>query len=82
MAQDQIVVIDEIGPMEILSKRFCQAVQEILASDSLVVGTIAHRRNAFADQVKGHPRVTVRQVTLANRGRIAEQIYAEIRRRT
>ena len=82
MEQGQIIVIDEIGPMEILSKRFCHAVLEILDSDSPVVGTIVQRRNVFADQVKEHPRVTVKHVTVANRDQMADQIYAEIRRRT
>jgi nucleoside-triphosphatase len=76
--QGRVVVIDEIGPMEILSKRFCQGVLEILDSDSLVVGTIAQRRNVFADQVKGHPRVTVRQVTVANRDQIAKEVSSQL----
>jgi nucleoside-triphosphatase len=78
MEQGQIVVIDEIGPMEILSKPFCQAVLEMLDSEAPVLGTIVQRRNAFADQVKEHPRVTVRQVTVTNRDRIAEGVYNEL----
>ncbi len=80
MRQGQVIVIDEIGPMEILSKPFCQAVREILDSQALVLGTIVQRPNSFADWVKVHPRVKVKPVTVTNRAQIPEQIYAELAR--
>jgi nucleoside-triphosphatase len=76
--QNHIVFIDEIGPMEILSEVFCRAVLEILDSPNPVVGTIVQRPNPFADQVKGHRRVTVRQVTPGNRSRLPEWVYDEL----
>ncbi len=78
MKRGQVVVIDEIGPMEILSESFCQAVLEILDSAVTVVGTIVQRPHPFADQVKAHPRVILRTVTPANRDRLPEQVYAQI----
>src|SRR5262245_34001713 len=39
-ADKALVVIDEIGPMELFSDAFCQAVMDILQSDARVLGTI------------------------------------------
>ena len=78
LEQGQVVVIDEIGPMEFFSERFRRVVLEILNSEAMVVGTIVQRRNAFADEIKAHHRVEVRQVTVDNRDQIAAQIYAEL----
>ncbi|MFC1975111.1 nucleoside-triphosphatase [Chloroflexota bacterium] len=76
--QGQVVIIDEIGPMEIRSKRFCQTVLEILDSEAIVVGTVVLRPNRFGDRVKAHSRVMVKEITLANRTQISKQIYAEL----
>lgn len=75
---NQVVVIDEIGPMEIVSELFCRTVLDILASDIPVVGTIAQRPNAFADRVRAHPRVELRLVTFANREQIPPQVAAAL----
>ena len=66
-----LIVIDEIGPMEIFSHRFCRAVNAILESGAQVLGTIVARPYRFADEVKQHPNVTVVEVTLENRGELA-----------
>lgn len=78
LKQGQVIVIDEIGPMEFLSERFCRVVLEILDSEAIGAGTIIQRPNAFADQVKAHHRVEVRQVTMDNRDRIAGYLYTEL----
>ena len=57
VAAGGLVVIDEIGPMEILSERFQEAVLEAVQSASPVLGTIVHRPHPFADQVKTLPGV-------------------------
>ena len=74
----QIIVIDEIGPMEIASALFCQTVIEILDSQVVVVGTIAQRPNVFANQVRAHPCVHIKNVTLANRDQIPTQVVTEL----
>lgn len=74
----QVVVIDEIGPMEIVSELFCQTVLEILATDLPVLGTIVQRSHPFADQIRAHPRVQIRLVTLANREQIPPQVAAAL----
>jgi nucleoside-triphosphatase len=62
VAEQRLVVIDEIGPMEILSDRFCHAVIQALESPSFVLGAIAKRSMPFTDRVKSMPGVKVIEV--------------------
>ncbi len=62
-----LVVIDEIGPMEIRSAAFREAVQAALRSGSPVLGSIMQRPDPFADAIKALPGVTVLEVTRQNR---------------
>lgn len=78
VAAGQVVVIDEIGPMELFSPLFCQTVQKVLDSRTAVIGTIVQRPYPGADQVKTHPRVTIRQVTPANRDQLVTQLETEL----
>jgi nucleoside-triphosphatase len=50
-----LVVIDEIGPMEIASVSFRQAVLEALESKSTVLGSIVQRDAPYTDQIKRMP---------------------------
>jgi nucleoside-triphosphatase THEP1 len=77
--QGQVIVLDEIGPMEMRSPRFCQVVWCILDSGAPLVGTIVQRPHPFADRVRAHPRVTLCTVTLDNRERLHEEILAALR---
>jgi nucleoside-triphosphatase len=67
VAAGGIVVVDEIGPMEMLSHYFRTAVLEALKSDSMLLGTIAKRRNPSCDQVRALPQVTVMEIDPRNR---------------
>ncbi|MBN1147364.1 MAG: NTPase [Anaerolineales bacterium] len=70
----ELVVIDEIGPMESRSARFRQAVLHVLESRAPLLGTIASRSAPFSDQVKRHPGVSLVEVTPANRDLLAQRI--------
>lgn len=70
----QLVVIDEIGPMEMFSARFCQTVEEILHSTATVLGTVVLRSTPFGDRLKTLPGVKIIQVTLQNRDDLEEKI--------
>ncbi len=76
VTENHMVIVDEIGPMEIFSAAFCQAVMVALASESPVLGTIVRRPNPFADRIKALPNVTLIEVTLDNRDRIAHHVLA------
>jgi len=69
-----IVVIDEIGKMELFSSAFRQAVWEALQSPKKVLGTIMLSSYPWADQIKQHPKVNVIQVSRSNH----RQVLAEV----
>jgi nucleoside-triphosphatase len=69
-----IVVIDEIGPMEILSDRFREVVLKALESDAAVLGTIVKRSISFTDRIKSMPGVTVIEVRRDNREALLSHI--------
>lgn len=71
----QIIIIDEIGPMELLSSVFMELISELLESDHLILGTIVKRSHPFADIVKSHYRVIVKEVTIHNRDKLPLDIY-------
>jgi nucleoside-triphosphatase len=72
--QRGIVVIDEIGPMEMLSQNFCDAVLEALDSPAGVLGTIVQRSTPFGDQIKRRPDINLIEVRRDNRDELLDQI--------
>ena len=65
--QSDLVVVDEIGKMELFSADFREAVKEIVASGKMVLGTIMFDSNPWADAIKCQPRVNLLTVTRDNR---------------
>ncbi len=76
LARRELVVIDEIGPMEILSARFRQVVRQALDSESPVLGSIVQRSMPFTDPIKATPGVRVLEVTPHNRDALLPRILA------
>ena len=66
----RLVLIDEIGPMEIRSTIFCEAVNEAFASGSPVLATITARSFPFTNKIKRRPDVTLVEVRRDNRERL------------
>lgn len=61
--EKKVVIIDEIGPMELFSECFCKAVTDALESPAIVLGTIVKRQMPFADGIKSLPNVIVIEVS-------------------
>ena len=74
-----VVVIDEIGKMELFSPSFKDAVLEALNSKKRVLGTIMFTSHPWADDIKRHPDVALITVTRANRQQVLEQVLRWIR---
>jgi nucleoside-triphosphatase THEP1 len=73
----RIVVVDEIGPMEVLSSEFKSTVSGIITNPSLAMfGTIVQRQCDFADELKVHPRVTLIDVTRENRNGLRAVLHS------
>ncbi len=71
----ELVVIDEIGKMELFSVRFREALLKILNSDKRLLATIMLNPNPCADAIKSQPRVKLVTLTRTNH----PQVMAELR---
>lgn len=77
LACRRIVVVDEIGKMELFSQAFRAAVLAALDGPTPILGTILARSHPWADQVKARPDVTVIEVTPKNRDELVERVLAQ-----
>ena len=69
-----LVIIDEIGRMELLSARFRKLVERLWESDEVVVATIMQASDAFCDKLKSHPSSELARLSFGNRNSIMEKI--------
>jgi nucleoside-triphosphatase len=72
--QSDLIVIDEIGKMELLSPQFREAVTQALNSNKKVLGTIMLNPHPFAAEIKRNPEVEVLLVTKDNRPQVMNQV--------
>ena len=74
-----LVVIDEIGPMELYSERFKNAVKRVFSSDRKAVATlhIRGRRYPIVRRLieEGVPVITI---TVENRRRVPEEVFRQL----
>jgi nucleoside-triphosphatase len=70
----RLVVIDEIGPMEIRSAIFRETVNEALDSEVPLLATIIARSLPFTDVIKSRPDVTLIEVRPDNRERLLSEL--------
>ncbi|MFW6150555.1 MAG: NTPase [Chloroflexota bacterium] len=75
IAGSELVVIDEIGKMELLSSEFRKVVLQAMDSGKPILGSLLHSPNAFVDgYIRHRPEVTVRTITEANRDAILGEV--------
>ena len=72
--QCDLVVIDEIGKMELFSADFRKAISQIIDSGKLVLGTIMLNPNPWADAIKRKPQVNLVTVTRTNHQDVLEEL--------
>ncbi|WXG43502.1 MAG: NTPase [Promethearchaeati archaeon SRVP18_Atabeyarchaeia-1] len=67
MSRCEVVVIDEIGKMELYSKEFQDVVEQVLLSEKPMIGTIGEKlRHPFTMKIKAMPSVKVMTLTRSN----------------
>jgi nucleoside-triphosphatase len=77
-ASGSLVVIDELGKMELASDQFREAVGVLIASPAAVVATVHTFRHPFTDALKERPDVERLQVTAANRDDLARILVRKL----
>ena len=70
-----IVAVDEIGPMELFSQRFKQAVRQALDSEKLVLAVVHAKANdPLINRAKQREDTKIFTVTLADRDNLPEKL--------
>ncbi len=72
--QCDLVVVDEIGKMELFSANFRETISQVIDSGKRVLGTIMLNANQWADAIKLKPQVNLVTVTRANHHQILDAL--------
>lgn len=77
-----VVIVDEVGPMELYSAAFKEAVIRALQSSKILIGVLHQRaRDPLISAIRATPQIHIVEVTLANRGQLHETVFDMIRTR-
>lgn len=79
MSEQRMLLIDDIGKMEILSMKFRELVSDVLNSGLHVIAAIGIAHDPFLDGIRSIPGVNMIEVTLENRNRPAIGILTMIK---
>lgn len=72
----ELLVVDEVGPMELLSPRFREILSEILNSNKNILGTIHYRaRDPSILHIKSRRDVKIIEVNIKNRNVLPTILY-------
>jgi nucleoside-triphosphatase len=73
-----VVLIDELGKMELASETFRAAVTRLLEQPVPLVATVHVARHLFTDALKGRPDLALVRVAAANRDELPAQLAAQL----
>jgi nucleoside-triphosphatase len=74
-----VVVVDEVGPMELFSEEFKDAMQEVLESQKPLIATIHYRMKApMIQKLKSREDAHLIEISLENRDRLSTLIVEEV----
>jgi nucleoside-triphosphatase len=76
--QAGVVVVDELGKMELASAAFRDAVSDLLERDVAVVATVQVHPHPFTDGLKRRPDLRMERVTERNRDALPERLAAQL----
>jgi nucleoside-triphosphatase len=74
-----VIVVDEVGKMELCSSRFVHALEAALASAKPILGTILQAPHPWTDALKRRPRVELYRLTERNREDLKDALLARLR---
>jgi nucleoside-triphosphatase len=78
-AQCDVVVIDEIGKMEMFSADFREAVSAVINGGKKLLGTIMLQANPWADAIKRQPQVKLATVTRDSYDHVLDDLKSWLR---
>jgi nucleoside-triphosphatase len=79
-AKSDLVVCDEVGPMELFSPEFRRAVSEAIIGSNKPFLCVVHKRlsDPLIEELKNNQSSKLFEVTFENRNSLPDQIWAEI----
>jgi nucleoside-triphosphatase len=80
-AQSRLIMIDEIGKMECLSRKFEEEVTRLMDAPNVLVATVALKGEGFIRQVKNRPDCRLVTVTRENRDSLVNDLLSEVQHR-
>jgi nucleoside-triphosphatase len=80
-AESDVLLIDELGKMELASDAFRAAVDDCFGRAAAIVATVQLARHPLTDKLKSRSDVETIRVTTANRGELPAQLAERILRR-
>lgn len=75
---EEVIIIDEIGRMELFSNRFRRLIERVLKSDRMVLAVIHGRNDPFTQRIRKWPRVEEWTVTERNRDLLPTRILTKL----
>jgi nucleoside-triphosphatase len=75
-----VVLIDELGKMELASEAFCRAILELFERRATIIATVHIARHQFTDALKEQADVETIRVTTGNRDELPAQLAARVSR--
>jgi nucleoside-triphosphatase len=81
VAMGDVVLIDELGKMELASEAFCGVVLELFERPVTIIATVQIAHHPFTDELKKRPDVETIRVTANNRNELPEKLAASIAKR-
>jgi nucleoside-triphosphatase len=76
--QSRLIMIDEIGKMECLSRKFEEEVTRLMDAPNVLVATVALKGEGFIRQVKNRPDCRLVTVTRENRDSLVNDLLSEV----
>jgi nucleoside-triphosphatase len=76
--ETRLIVLDEVGKMELLSAAFRRRVEELLAAETALLATVSLHGVGFVKQVRQDPRVTLVRMRRRGRGGMVGEILRRL----
>jgi nucleoside-triphosphatase len=80
MAAHQLIVVDEIGRMELFCEPFREAMSAAMDGRNPVLATVMRGSHPWVDQLKARQQVEIWRVTMHNRDRMPESVLRRLAR--
>ncbi len=74
LAGSRVIIIDEIGPMELFSQKFKQIVLQVLDAPNPVIATIKLKGGKFIEQLKSRCDVKIFELRPDNRKEVLKDV--------